>query len=138
MRGQQWPDRLDTYLADGVTPNAVDRWVSSAAVLHSNGDGLDIAVHDGRIVGVRGRVSDRVNRGRLDPKDLFGWQANAAPDRLTDPLIGQNGALVPTDWDTAMSRIVRRSKELLDERGPVRLVFTPRDSCSRRSTTRSQ
>lgn len=35
----------------------------SAAVLHSNGDGLDIAVKDGRIVGVRGRSVDRVNHG---------------------------------------------------------------------------
>jgi len=38
----------------------------------SNGDGLDIAVDDGRIVGVRGRVTDRVNHGRLDPKDCSG------------------------------------------------------------------
>lgn len=53
----------------------VDRWVPSAAVLHSNGDGLDIAVRGGRIVGVRGRADDRVNHGRLDTKDLFGWQA---------------------------------------------------------------
>ena len=45
-------------------------------MLHSNGDALDIAVKDGRIVGVRGRASDRVNHGRLGPKDLFGWQAN--------------------------------------------------------------
>lgn len=81
--GTRWPDRVDTYLADGITAESVDRWVQSAAVLHSNGDGLDIAVKDGRIVGVRGRAVDRVNHGRLDPKDLFGWQANASADRLT-------------------------------------------------------
>jgi hypothetical protein len=34
-------------------------------------------VDDGHIVGVRGRVTEAVNHGRLDPKDLFGWQANA-------------------------------------------------------------
>ncbi|GHD22983.1 hypothetical protein GCM10007147_17880 [Nocardiopsis kunsanensis] len=44
----------------------------SATILHSNGDALDIAVKDGRIVGVRGREQDRVNRGRLGPKDLYG------------------------------------------------------------------
>ena len=48
---------------------------------------LDIAVKDGRIVGVRGRAVDRVNHGRLGPKDLFGWQANDSPDRLTRPLV---------------------------------------------------
>jgi hypothetical protein len=51
----------------------VDRWVQSATILHSNGEGLDIAVQDGRIVGVRGRAEDRVNHGRLGPKDLYGW-----------------------------------------------------------------
>ena len=49
--GQPWPERVDTFLAEGIEPGSVDRWVQSAAVLHSNGDGLDIAVKDGRIVG---------------------------------------------------------------------------------------
>src|SRR5690606_25167230 len=78
-----WPVRVDAYLEPGVRPEDVDRWVQSASILHSNGDALDIAVKDGRIVGVRGRADDRVNHGRLGPKDLFGWQANGSPDRLT-------------------------------------------------------
>ena len=49
-------------------PADVDRWVQSASILHSNGDALDIAVKDGRIVGVRGRAVDRVNHGRLGPE----------------------------------------------------------------------
>ncbi len=60
----------------------VDRWVQTASILHSNGDGLDIAVKDGRVVGVRGRGVDRVIKGRVGPKDLFGWQANLSEDRL--------------------------------------------------------
>ncbi|MFD1507527.1 hypothetical protein ACFSBG_17860 [Georgenia yuyongxinii] len=52
--------RVDSYLADGVDPADVDRWVQSASVLHSNGDALDIVVKDGRMVGVRGRAGDRV------------------------------------------------------------------------------
>lgn len=111
------------FLAEGVAPEAVDRWVQSAAVLHSNGDGLDIAVKDDRIVGVRGRRADRVNRGRLDPKDMFGWQANAAKDRLTSPLVRTRGALQPCGWDTAMQRIVNRSKQLLDNHGPGAIGF---------------
>jgi anaerobic selenocysteine-containing dehydrogenase len=97
--------------------------VQSAAVLHSNGDGLDIAVKDGRIVGVRGRGIDRVNHGRLDPKDLFGWQANASADRLTTPLVRVRGKLRPTDWDTAMDRIVAHSRELLASHGPSAIGF---------------
>ena len=109
--------RVDEHLAEGVDAAAVERWVQSASVLHSNGDGIDIAVKDGRIVGVRGRAGDRVNHGRLDPKDLYGWQANGSPDRLKRPLVRENGELVETDWDTAMGRIVARSRELLEGPG---------------------
>lgn len=38
----------------------------------SNGCGLDIGVKDGKVVGVRGRATDRVNKGRLGPKGLNG------------------------------------------------------------------
>lgn len=109
--------RVDQHLAAGLSPADVDRWVQSASILHSNGDAMDIAVKDQKIAGVRGRAADRVNRGRLDPKDLYGWQANNSPDRLTRPLIRRDGRLVETDWDTAMGRIVERSRQLLDGPG---------------------
>lgn len=121
--GETWPTRVDAYLADGLTEEDVDRWVQSATILHSNGDGLDIAVKDERIVGVRGRAVDRVNHGRLGPKDLFGWQANNSPDRLTRPLIRRDGKLVETDWDTAMNAVVSRTQALLDEQGPSAIGF---------------
>ncbi|MFX8000801.1 molybdopterin-dependent oxidoreductase, partial [Acinetobacter baumannii] len=43
----------------------------------------------------------------------------ANPDRLTRPLIRENGELVETDWDTAMSCIVERSQQLLEENGSL-------------------
>ncbi|MFI5828032.1 molybdopterin oxidoreductase family protein [Streptomyces sp. NPDC051578] len=122
-RGAAWPVRTDTRLAPGTTADEVDRWVQAASLLHSNGDAMDIAVRDGRIVGVRGRAEDRVNRGRLGPKDLFGWAANASQDRLTSPLVRDGDRLVPCDWDTAMGRIAARSKELLDRHGPGSIGF---------------
>jgi anaerobic selenocysteine-containing dehydrogenase len=136
--GEQWPTRVDMHLSDGVGPDQVDNWVQSATILHSNGDGLDIAVKDGRIVGVRGRAVDRVNHGRLDPKDLFGWQANNSPDRLTTPLIRSKGKLVETDWDTAMDAVAGRTKDLLAERGPGSIGFYTTGSSSSGSTTHSR
>ncbi|MGY4642327.1 molybdopterin oxidoreductase family protein [Cellulomonas sp. URHB0016] len=118
--GERWPVRVDTFVEPGAE---VDRWVRSASVLHSNGDGLDIAVGGGRIVGVRGRADDRVNHGRLGPKDLFGWQANGSPDRLRRPLVRDGGRLVEASWDEAMGRAVGRMQHLLDERGPSSVGF---------------
>src|SRR5690242_19390131 len=117
-----WPVRVDRYLEPGVPVREV-RWVQSACVLCSNGCGMDIGVKDGRIVGVRGRAVDRVNRGRLGPKDLFGWQANHSADRLTRPLVRRDGELVETDWDTAMGIVAERAKDLLAERGPSSIGF---------------
>jgi anaerobic selenocysteine-containing dehydrogenase len=115
-----WPARVDEYLESGLADSDVDRWVASACLLCSNGCGCDIAVKDGKMVGVRGRATDVVNHGRLGPKGLYGstpWASS--PDRLTTPLVRDHGALVETDWKTAMGRIVEVSKRLLAENGPL-------------------
>ena len=104
-----WPVRVDQR-----TTEEPERWVPSACVLCSTGCGLEIGVRGGRIVGVRGRATDRVNRGRLGPKGLHGWEANASADRLTVPLIRKNGRLAEASWDEAMGLIVARSREIRD------------------------
>jgi ferredoxin-nitrate reductase len=119
----EWPVRVDQFLEAGVSEEDVVRWVQTASILHSNGDALDIAVRDDRIVGVRGRSVDRVNKGRLDPKDLFGWQANNSEDRLKKLLVRKDGELVEASWDEAFERIVGRSKALLEEKGPLAFGF---------------
>jgi anaerobic selenocysteine-containing dehydrogenase len=119
-RGSEWPVRVDAHLEDGLTDGEVDRWVQSACVLCSNGCACDIAVKNGRMVGVRGRGADEVNHGRLGPKGLYGstpWASSA--DRLTRPLVRRGGRLEETDWETAMGRVVEVSRRLLDERGPL-------------------
>jgi len=92
--GPGWPVRVDQNLEEEP-----DRWVQAACFLCSNGCGLDIGVKDdrpgGRMVGVRGKATDVVNRGRLGPKGLYGWVANASTDRLTTPLIRRGDRLEP-------------------------------------------
>jgi anaerobic selenocysteine-containing dehydrogenase len=82
----QWPERTDERTAEEP-----DRWVKSVCVLCSTGCGLEIGVKNGQMVGVRGDRRDRVNRGRLGPKGLHGWEANHSADRLTRPLIRKGG-----------------------------------------------
>lgn len=108
-----WPERVDESTAD--TP---DRWVRSACVLCSNGCGLDVGVKGGKVVGVRGLATDRVNKGRLGPKGLCGWQANNSPDRLTTPLVKDGGAFREASWDEAMDLVVSRCRDTIRD-------FTP-------------
>jgi anaerobic selenocysteine-containing dehydrogenase len=109
LAGTEWAVRVDRNVAEEP-----DRWVQACCFLCSNGCGLDIAVKDdrpgGRIVGVRGRADDVVNRGRLGPKGLHSWVANASPDRLTKPLVRKGGRLEPASWDETMELIVLRMK----------------------------
>jgi ferredoxin-nitrate reductase len=87
-RDGEWPVRVDQYLEEGVSEGDVDRWDQTASILHSNGDDLDIAVKDGRIVGVRGRGVDRVNKGHLDPirpLRLAGQQLGGPPETAARP-----------------------------------------------------
>jgi anaerobic selenocysteine-containing dehydrogenase len=92
-----------------------EKWVQSACVLCSNGCGLDIGVRDGRIVGVRGRGGDRVNRGRLGPKGLHAWVANHSRERLLHPLIRKRGKLEQASWEEAMDLLVRKTRETIQK-----------------------
>ncbi|MDT5270129.1 MAG: hypothetical protein QOH49_2315, partial [Acidobacteriota bacterium] len=106
---KDWPEQVDERVAE-----TAEKWVQSACVLCSNGCGCDIGVKNERIVGVRGRAVDRVNKGRLGPKGLHGWEANHSPDRLQRPMVRRDGQLQETSWDEAMGLIVERTKEIVN------------------------
>ena len=90
-----WPVRVDQALDDGVTEADVDRWVQSACVLCSNGCACDIAVKDGAMVGDP-RPRRRPGQPRpAGPEGPLRQLAGRCPrDRLTRPLIRENGQLV--------------------------------------------
>jgi len=73
---------------------------------------VDIGVKDGRIVGVRGRAVDAVNKGRLGPKGLNGWEANHSADRLHVPLLRKQGTFQEATWDEALDLITQRTREI--------------------------
>ena len=111
---EEWPARVDQEISEQP-----DRWVQSCCVMCTNGCALDVGVKNNRIVGVRGREADRVNRGRLGPKGLKAWIANASVDRLTRPLIrvgkkGQ-GAFREASWEEAMALMAQRCADIIEQ-----------------------
>jgi len=87
-----------------------DRWIHSACILCSNGCGLEIAVKDEAIVGVRGIADHPVNFGHLGPKGEHGWVANNSHRRGTRPMIRRckGGVLEPVSWPEAMDFFIDR------------------------------
>ncbi|MBV9826010.1 MAG: molybdopterin oxidoreductase family protein [Alphaproteobacteria bacterium] len=102
--------RIDTNLGISGEP---DRWVHSACLLCSNGCGLDIAVQQGHIVGVRGAADHPVNFGHLGPKGEHSWVANHSRRRGTTPMIRRKKGepLQPVDWPTAMDFFIEKFRE---------------------------
>ena len=102
--------RIDANLAIAGEP---DKWVHSACLLCSNGCGLDIAVKDGRIVGVRGQADHPVSFGHLGPKGEHAWVANNSRRRGTTPMIRRNKGepLREAGWDEAMDFFVARFRD---------------------------
>ena len=98
--------------------------------------GLEIAVKDGQMVGVRGRAEDRISHGRLGPKGLYGWQGQLH-DRITRPMIRKGTRFIETTWDDAMNLITSVSKELLQSKVARLHSFRPWSSAPRRQRRNS-
>ncbi|GAA6058407.1 hypothetical protein JCM3770_005207 [Rhodotorula araucariae] len=118
-----WDVRVDKVLLE--PEDQVEKWVQSCCVLCSNGCAIDVAVKDGQVVGIKGREVDRVNKGRLGPKGMYGWVSMKAEDRLKTPMIRnpKTGELEPATWDEALGLMVKKSKELIEHYTPHSIAF---------------
>ena len=63
-----------------------------------------------------------VNEGKVCPKGNFGWQFINHPDRLTTPLIKENGEFREASWDEALDLVASTLKKYADT-DPNKLGF---------------
>jgi formate dehydrogenase major subunit len=63
-------------------------------------------------------------------KGKFSWGHVNSPDRLTTPLIRENGAFREATWDEALSLIARRFNEIKGATGPDSLAFISSSKCT--------
>ncbi len=66
----------------------------------------------------QGVDSDPVNWGWLCDKGRFGFEASASPDRVTTPLVRQDGELVPVTWGAALAAAAGAVRDAIDAGGP--------------------
>jgi predicted molibdopterin-dependent oxidoreductase YjgC len=77
---------------------------------------LYLHVRDNRVVKVTG-VDVAPNHGSLCVKGRFGYHFIGSPERLTTPLIKENGHFREATWDEALDRVASRFKEIRDTHG---------------------
>jgi formate dehydrogenase major subunit len=81
----------------------------------------------GRGKGWKGPVN---TRGEICPKGAAAFEHADAEDRLTQPLVRENGHLVTASWEEAYDRIVDGFAEIVEEHGPRALGFFASSNCT--------
>ena len=94
------------------------------------GVGCQVWLHvkDGEIVKVTGVEEGLPNLGRLCVKGRFGYDFIHSSERLTTPLIKEDGEFRKASWDEALDLVARRFTEIKAEHGPDALAGV---SCAR-------
>ena len=83
---------------------------------------LYLHVKDNRVVKVSGVEGVAPNHGSLCVKGRFGYNFVNSPDRLTSPLIKENGQFREASWDEALDLVAGKFGELKKEHGPDSLA----------------
>ncbi len=70
---------------------------------------MNLGIKDEKVIFVRGDKDNDVNRGHLCVKGRFGIAEYVThPERLTAPLMKQNGRFTETTWDEALDEVATR------------------------------
>ena len=108
--------------------------VTSACSYCGVGCELEINVNTktGKIAGVTTDYSSptALNKGRSCVKGRFAWQFVHSEDRLTAPLVREDGAFRTATWDEALSLVANKLSEIKSAHGPDSLAFFSSARCT--------
>jgi formate dehydrogenase alpha subunit len=91
---------------------------------------LNVNRETNRVVRVTSPVGCVPNDGNLCVKGKFGFEFVHSPERLTTPLIKENGEFREASWDEALELVGRRLRELRGEHGPDAIAFVSSCRCT--------
>lgn len=91
------------------------KYVPTICPYCGTGCGINFVVKDEKIVGVEPYKRHPVNEGKVCPKGNFGYEFINREDRLTTPLIKENGEFREASWDEALDLVANKLKEVSDE-----------------------
>ena len=90
----------------------------------STGCNISLESYQNRIARFKPRVNEAVNSHWLCDEGRYSFHALTEGERLTTPMIRQEGGLVPTDWDTALQAAIAG----LGANGPLLGVLSGRNT----------
>ncbi|MFN7945781.1 MAG: formate dehydrogenase subunit alpha [Blastocatellia bacterium] len=93
-------------------------WTKTTCPYCGTGCEMNIGTRDGRIVTVRPAPDAPVNKGHLCVKGRYAHQFVYAPDRVTSPMIRENGSWKKVSWGEAVTFTAERLKQIIERHGP--------------------
>ncbi len=94
------------------------------------GCNFDLNIKDGRVVGVTSTPDAAVNGNALCVKGRYHFDMIHSPERLTTPLIKENGAFRAATWDEALDLVAARFGEIRDRHGSDALAALSSARCT--------
>lgn len=99
-------------------PDWEDDWVKSTCTYCGVGCQVDIHVKNNQVIRITGNEESAPNYGSLCVKGRYGFDFVSSPERLTHPLIKQNGVFKESSWDEAFNHIAKYFSEIIEKNGP--------------------
>jgi formate dehydrogenase major subunit len=91
------------------------------------GCGLTYSEASGKGTGWRAPVN---TKGEICPKGAAAFEPVGHGDRLTEPLVREDGHLVTASWDEALGRVAAAFGDIVAEHGPAALAFFASSNCT--------
>ena len=115
-------ERNSAYQGHDKNMNVID----SICMTCSMGCGIQVHARDNRIVRILGRWDSPVNGGVLCKNGRF-VPLEEKRERITTPLVRQNGQLAPASWEEALGAVIARLQPLAGKNGAgVAALASPR------------
>ncbi|MHB1244899.1 MAG: NADH-quinone oxidoreductase subunit NuoG [Sulfuriferula sp.] len=81
------------------------------------GSNLIVQVKDGRVMRVLPMENEAVNECWLSDKDRFAYEGLNSEQRLTRPMLKQDGKWLEVDWQTALEYVANGLKQIREQHG---------------------
>jgi formate dehydrogenase major subunit len=101
-----------------IDADRFDKTVTTTCGYCGVGCRLEAHARQGRIVSISPADDGPANEGHTCLKGRFAHQFTRSRDRLTSPLIRENGELRVASWDEALQRIVSELTRIKEQHGP--------------------
>jgi formate dehydrogenase major subunit len=92
-------------------------WIKTVCPYCGTGCEMNVGKRDGSIVQIKPALEAPVSRGHLCVKGRYAFDYVDASDRVTEPMIRQNGEWVQVSWPDAIAHTATRLREIIERHG---------------------